>query len=152
MTDSDNIRELLSRPTVNLCPGCKSILGSRQCHFTYSTWNCFGGCGAVLDSRAVSPILAFKCMNDFPDYQSRLGEPVHPLACSCTGRGWYPIGGREQRDHPKGSLMDSAAECGQAWLQGACQYSCGLPQGHHGPCSEDYIFNYDTCKWEAIGE
>ena len=80
----------LSVRLVELCPNCKAKLPHRQCHFTFSTWRCFG-CGAVLDSRVVSPIYAKPCENAWPDYKREFGEPEHPLACSCTGRGWYPI-------------------------------------------------------------
>lgn len=38
------------------CPNCDTILSSRQCHMTYSTWKCWG-CGATLDSRVVTPNL-----------------------------------------------------------------------------------------------
>lgn len=40
------------------CPGCGEAIGSPTCHFTYSTWHCWG-CGAVLDSRVVSPTSVF---------------------------------------------------------------------------------------------
>lgn len=29
------------------------------------------------------------CQNVWPDYHPYPGDPIHPLACSCSGRGWY---------------------------------------------------------------
>jgi hypothetical protein len=77
--------------TMEICPSCGTELPPAVCHMTYSTWHC-GGCGATLDGRVVQPKLVIRCENAWPDYRPLYdGEGVHPLACSCTGRGWYEL-------------------------------------------------------------
>lgn len=31
------------------------------------------------------------CENEWPDYRPDFDEPVHPIACSCSGRGSYNL-------------------------------------------------------------
>lgn len=87
--DTTDLRELWRRH-MEVCPNCGTELPPATCCFTYSEWRCWG-CGANLDSRVVMPKLVLRCENEFPEYDRHPGDPVHPLACSCTGRGWYEI-------------------------------------------------------------
>jgi hypothetical protein len=81
------LQELLAN-SMSVCPNCGAELGDGSCCFTYTVWHCWG-CGADLDSRVVMPKSVQRCQNDWPDYERHFGDPVHPLACSCTGKGWY---------------------------------------------------------------
>lgn len=77
------------RLSMDVCPSCGTEMGPATCCMTYSTWHCWG-CGANLDGRVVTPKSVKRCVNEWPDYKRTFGDPVHPLACSCIGRGWYP--------------------------------------------------------------
>lgn len=87
MPGTDGFANWLRR-SMDICPNCLTELPPRTCCFSYSTWSC-RGCGATLDSRVVSPKVVLRCENSWPDYDRHFGDLVHPLVCSCTGRGWY---------------------------------------------------------------
>lgn len=86
-------RERFIRDTkrmMDVCPGCKTEVGPATCHMYYSTWDCWG-CGAKIDGRVATPELVLRCENEWPDYDRHFGDPAHPIACSCSGRGWYAL-------------------------------------------------------------
>lgn len=98
MNGSDDFAQPLSfgewlslsrRLSVEVCPNCQAEVGQGMCCMTYTEWHCWG-CGARLDSRVVSPLTVYACQNEWPDYKPTFGESRHPIACSCSGRGWYP--------------------------------------------------------------
>lgn len=76
------------RRRVEICPNCKTEIGHGSCCMTYTTWHCWG-CGANLDSRVVTPLTVLRCENEWPDYKPSFADPKHPIACACTGRGWF---------------------------------------------------------------
>lgn len=76
------------RLSMEVCPGCGTELGHRQCHFTYSTWHCWG-CGGTIDGRVARPKSVRRCENEWTDYEGLLGDTLHPIACACSGRGWF---------------------------------------------------------------
>jgi ribosomal protein L37AE/L43A len=82
--------EAMAARSMTVCPNCGTELGQGICHFYYTTWWC-SGCGANLDGRVVSPKVVLRCLDQHPDYDRHLGDPVHPLVCTCTGRGWFEI-------------------------------------------------------------
>lgn len=43
--------------------------------------------------RGRDPVYGERCENTWPDYEPRWPiDPPHPLACACSGRGYYPPG------------------------------------------------------------
>lgn len=89
MVDKESFGDFLRR-RMNVCPNCEGPIGEGVCCFTHTEWTCWG-CGAHLDSRVVTPKTVLRCENAWPDYIPRFGEPAHPTACSCSGRGWYGL-------------------------------------------------------------
>lgn len=43
----------------DVCPGCGGLVAGPTCHFTYSTWHCWG-CGATLDGRVIVPSTRYR--------------------------------------------------------------------------------------------
>ena len=80
---------MLAESIMTVCPNCGHEISdnSARCHMWFSTWYCLG-CGTTLDSRFISPKVVRRCRNEWPDYEREPYGPVHPLACSCGGRGW----------------------------------------------------------------
>lgn len=74
--------------TVQLCPRCPSTLPQAHYESDHLTWHC-RACEVDIDSQNITPVTAQLCQNVFDDYYPEAGDPFHPLACSCTGRGWY---------------------------------------------------------------
>lgn len=74
---------------MDVCPNCGAEMGPGVCcNMSWTEWHCFG-CGANLDSRVAMPKVVMRCEDEWPDYERHILDPVHPLACSCTGRGWH---------------------------------------------------------------
>lgn len=85
-----DLADLIRRPTVDVCPVCKSILAPGMCCFTYTTWHCWV-CGSNIDSRVTMPLTGFQCEQEWSAEERLLGEPLHPRECACMGAGYFLV-------------------------------------------------------------